>query len=192
MKAHRYRLCIDIDTRFSIERYTNRETTMYPKIGSGATPPSAPTGPSTPLANSNAGKPVGFSSLVLELTNPGHSSSYSGGPGSQTPYPSGPPSSSYTNPYATNNPSGNAGSYSPYSLPQTGQQQMPPSQSEPSNVHSVVCPRTYLSQTLVMQPIRTLNHRIQLRDINKPIRVSNRLLHQRSTVRSYFDDDLHP
>ena len=131
VKAHQYRLCVDIDTRFNVERYTNRKATMYPKIGSGATQPTAPPGPSAPLANSNAGKPVGFSSLVSELNNL-HPSSYSGGPASQTPYPSGPPSSSgsYTNPYATSNPPANAGNYSPYSLPQTGQQQMPPSQGE--------------------------------------------------------------
>jgi len=56
------------------------------------------------------------------------STPYPSGQSSQPPYPTGPPSSSsYNNPYASNNQPPNASNYSPYSLPQIGQQPPPPS-----------------------------------------------------------------
>ena len=97
---------------------------MYPNIGSGTTQPSAPPPPSSTsggstLSNSNASKPVGFSSLMGGPPN--QSTPYpTGPPSSQSPYSSAPPSSAaYNNPYASNNQPPNTGKYSAYTLPTT-------------------------------------------------------------------------
>jgi hypothetical protein len=104
---------------------------MYPNIGSSTTQPSAPPPPASnsgasTLSNSNAPKPVGFSSLMGGPPN--QSTPYPAGPpSSQSPYPSAPASSApYNNPYSSNNQPPNAGNYSPYTLSQTGQQPPPP------------------------------------------------------------------
>ncbi|CAF1399012.1 unnamed protein product, partial [Adineta steineri] len=91
------------------------------------------------LGNTGAPKPVGFSSLMAQPNNqatpyPGGQASQTpyppGGQSSQTPYPPGGPSSSssssYTNPYASNNQPPNSNNFSPYSLPHMGQQPPPP------------------------------------------------------------------